>query len=223
MNDHLGNVVRHLVVQPAHHCFKVTHVIRLRLAETVTPAANLALHITGALTQLIKAGGLGIDIVQVHQLVDHIQAQLAGIRLTELKVLGEILAQDDAFQALHDVKIAAQNVVVVADGDNVRNIREFGLESPHHLGFPQHVVGRLGNMAKRRAAQHVRTIAIVHLVRQIGCATGILFDRRRAFQVRDGLLHEAVNGRNIQLFTFADINSLVDLGHTALPYFLILC
>ena len=161
--------------------------------------------------------------MQVHQLVDHIQAQLARIRLTELKVLGEILAQDDAFQALHDVKIAAQNVVVVADGDNVRNIREFRLESPHHLGFPQHVVGRLSNMAKRRAAQHVRTIAIVHLVRQIGCATGILFDRRRAFQVRDGLLHEAVNGRNIQLFTFADINSLVDLGHTALPYFLILC
>ena len=59
-------------------------VVGAGLAETVTPTANLALNVALTLTQLVQACCFGIDTVKIHQLVDHVQAKLAGIGFTEL-------------------------------------------------------------------------------------------------------------------------------------------
>ena len=155
MDHHLGNVVRHLVIEPGHHFFKVTHVFRTSLPEPIAPAANLPLHVTGALTQLVQACGPGIHGMQVYQLVDHVQAQLAGVFSAQLEILGEILAQNDALEPFHHVEVTAQNAVIVADGDNIGHVGIRRLQGLHHASFPQHVVGRLGDLAERWPAQHV--------------------------------------------------------------------
>src|SRR5690606_20576005 len=119
-------------IQPGHHGLKIADIVGTGLAEPVTPATNLALHITRALAQLVQTSSLGIHPVQVDQFVDHVQAQLAGIRFAQLEILGEILTQNDALEPLHYVEVAAHYTVVLANGDDAGHIRIDRLQGFHH-------------------------------------------------------------------------------------------
>ena len=216
VDHHLGNVLRHLVVEPAHHRLKITHILRAGLAEAITPAADLPLYVTCPPAQLVQARRPGIHPMQVHQLVNHVQAELAGVRLTELKTLRKILAQDDALQAFHHIEIATQNVVIITDGDDVGHVRIDRLQSLHHLCLTQHIVGRFGDLAKRGPTENVGMVSVIHLVGQVRGTAWVLANVRLACELRNGLFHEPVYGGYIQLFAFTDIHRLINLGHSGL-------
>ncbi len=170
------------------------------------------------------AGGEGprrVDRMQLHQLVDDIQAQLACHHRVESQLRGQVLARDDAGDALHHEEVAAHHGRVVADGQYLGHDGVGGCEGPHHARLAQHVVGALRLVAEGRAAQHQLATRVAQEIGEIGRPARELADLRRALEARDARLEEGVHARHVELLALANLAGAIDerrnLRHVAAP------
>jgi hypothetical protein len=76
-----------------------------------------------------------------------------------------------------------------------------------------HVMGRLGFMAKRWAAQHQFVAGVLDQVREVGCATGELADAGLTAKPRDVGLQVRVNLAGVEFFARADTGRRVGERH----------
>ena len=179
--DDAGSDLGWLVLgEPLHDPFVGGGVRGVGRAEPFAPALHLAADVALRFSEVGQAGGAVVDLVQLDQFVDDVAAQGGDLVARKPHVGWQVLAQDDALDAFHDVEITAHDRWVLAVGDDPGHVgvdRGEGVQHPH---LAPHVVGGLRLAAVRRPAQHQIAAARFHQVGEVGGAGAELGDLERA-------------------------------------------
>ena len=140
-------------VDPGHRRLEVADVVGARAAVAPAPALDLTAHVAVAPVELGEPGGLDVDVVQRDESVDRGAAQRGHPVAVEPELRGHVAAQDGALEALHDVELRPDDVVVAAEGDHPRHRGEHRGQGGLDVVLAPHVVGAPGLGARRRATQ----------------------------------------------------------------------
>ena len=108
-----------------------------------TEAAQLALEVTGRLSEALQASGLPVDAVQLDQRIDQLLAELLALRCV-VEDRWQLCADHFAIDVFHDEERRADDRLVIADGEHLRHARGGRPKRSDHARFAQHVVGARG-------------------------------------------------------------------------------
>ena len=182
VDQHVRPVGRLVRVEPGHRRLEVADVGRAGPAVAAGPALDLAPDVALAAVEPGEPRRLEVDVVQRDQRVDRVAAQGLHAGAVEAELGRQVAAQDRALDALHDVELGAEHVLVAAVrhhlGHEGEHRRERGLE----VVLAAHVVRAPGLGAHRRAAQDevtspgCRATGIPEQVREVGRAADELPD-----------------------------------------------
>jgi hypothetical protein len=161
----------HFFVQPGGDLFPARRIRGQGFFVAAGPALDLALHIAFRLAQVGQAAGVVVHLVQLDQAVDEAFAQGFGPAGVEVQFGRDVRAQDDALDPLHHIELAADQAVGAVHV-GLGAVGEAAVELVEDAEFAAHVVGRLGLVAERRAAQDEVAARVADQVGQVGGAAG---------------------------------------------------
>ena len=105
--------------------------------------------------------------MQRDELVDRRLAQLAHAVLVEAHLRRDLLTQDDAVEAAHDIEVAADDRLVVTERHHRRDGGEVRRECALDVVLAAHVVCTLGLGARGRAAQDEVALRVAQEVGEV--------------------------------------------------------
>ena len=127
--------------------------MRLRTVVALGPAANLAFEIAFRLAEIGEASGGVVHAMQAHEVFDEGFAEAAGFFRGEIETLGELSAQDNAVDRLHQVEGRADDGIVIAVEENFGSGLVNGVKIGEDAKFAGHVVRGFHFAAEGRPAE----------------------------------------------------------------------
>lgn len=205
-------------LQPARHVLGGIGAVGQRALPALAPAAHLPRHVALAAAEGGDRRRRGVHRVQLHQPLDEALAETPRAGRVEPELGRQVAPQNHPGQPLHHVELRTDQRGVVAARDDAGHMGIGRLERGHHGGLAQHVVGRAGLRAGRRATQHQFAIGIAEQVGQVRGTAMELADLGRACQARHPRLEEFVEPRRVEPVLVAHLAGAVDRrAHAAAP------
>jgi hypothetical protein len=175
----------------------VRNVVGLRLRVAIAPALHLALDIADGFAEVAESRRGVVDRVEIDERVHEQVAQAASGGGVD--ACRQLLAQDDAAPAFHQIERRTEDVGLVAVGDHARRAIEHRRELREDRDLATHVVRGFHLAAERRPPQHVLAIAVMDEVRQVRVTARELLDADGAVGTELGIEVCAERGE-VELF-----------------------
>jgi len=196
--------------QPAHDLLSPEHVPGPSPAKTLRPALDLAPIVARAFPQRLKARCLHIDRMQLDQPVDGPPAERRRLRRVQVQPGRQIGAQNNPFNALHEIEVAADNGFIRAESDHLRHLRIDRFERFLDVVFANHIVSGLCLRARRWPAKNQIPVGVAKAIGQVGRALGKLSQLRMTLESVNVRFQPLVHGVDIEAVLFAQIARLVN-------------
>ena len=164
-----------MVCEPCAGGVEVLELARLVVLPEPGPAPELTLEVAGRPPEAVQPRGPGVDGVDLDE---PLQEPLGHARslLGRVERGRQVVGDDVALQALHDVEGGADDALALADGEHLGHAHARGRERAQETRLAQHVVCAGGPRGARRAAQHdLGAVA----AEQVGDVRAAVAERRR--------------------------------------------